>query len=231
MSKEQQQQEVRSLARRSFAYDLSKVEPEHYAAPLGQLFHTPKWIETMKRRNKLVRSLIASRDNTGIFKKIDETDRQVKDMIFMAMVEYQKKLPTARRICLKDYFTDFVKTPEQHEIYADFKMHLNLAVAIFDCAEAILTDAQADLKKLDPTSLLQEFDGLKYALAPLRNFSDLRYHNQHPELSEIFMDYIEDVQTKLTFRTKEYLDAYSVKYRDLDAKHLLKSGTDEVIDS
>lgn len=219
------------MARRMLAYDLSGVKPEHYAAPLGQLFHTPKWIATMKRRNNLVRSLIGSRDNTGIFKKIDETDRQVKDMIFTAMVEYQMKLPSVRRICLTDYFSEFVKTPEQHDIYADFKMHLNLAVAMFDCAEAILTDAQQDLKKLDPNTLLHEFDGLKQALSPLRAFSDLRFHGQHPDLADIFTDYTEDVQTKLSFRTKEYLDAYTAKTKELRSKHLLKPGTDEAIDT
>lgn len=229
MSKEQQRQEARSMARRMLAYDLSKVNPEHYAAPLGQLFHTPKWIETMKRRSKLVRSLMDNRDNTGIFKKIEETDRQVKEMIFTAMVEYQMKLPTVRRICLQDFFNDFIKTREQHEIYADFKIHLNLAIAIFDCAEAYLVDAREDLKKLDPTCLLQEFDGLKGAIKPLRDFSDLRYHGQHPELADIFTDFIEDVQTKLAFRTKEYLDAYTAKYKELEIKHELKPGTDEAI--
>lgn len=211
-------------------FDLARIQPEHYAAPLAQLFHSPEWVDKMQLRNKTSRLCLSQQEGVRKegMKRIMDIDKQLGTMLLNALVFYYSKVENARssrNITLQEYVKDFIKTPEQWELYKDFQRKIDTSVALADMTETMLTDAKDILHKIDPECLLAEFDGIKSALKPLQNFSKLRYRNWHPDLMDMYTDYISDLEVVVNKHTIDYVNAFKKRADELLEKGEIKKNT------
>lgn len=194
----------------AYNYDLARIDVREYAAPLGTLFHSQAWKDIFTRRNVLARA--ATTGAYAAFKQMEEIDRKVASMILHAMFDYyrvREKQIDGKTINLREFFNDFVRTPEQKELYEQFSLDVNSSVALVDVLESMLIDAKSTLRQLDPALVLGEFDNVKQALKPLQDFSFLSHRDEHDKLSALFADYAEEVEEYLRMKTSLFVHEYT----------------------
>lgn len=232
--KKKKQQAVAKVAASAHTsvFDLTRIKPTDYGAPLAQLFHSVEWHDAMVRRNKLLRGYLASCDKTELMKRHLALDRKIADMLLDALVGYHDKLEnirSSRTITLSEYKNDFVKTADQTELYNNFQQKLDIACSMFDMAEGQLLDAKELLRKLDPDLYLSEFDGIEAVLSTLRSQSCLRYRNEHPELSDLYTDYISNLEVVVLKHTYEFLKEFKPLHDRLVAEGKVKRFSNEEV--
>lgn len=215
MAKTKNQKELlASVAQSTLAwnYDLTRVDAREYAAPLQVLFNSQIWKDIFIRRNKLFGA--AMHGDPQAFKQIDQLDKKVAMLILQAMFHFcqeRQKQIDGQKVTLNEYFTDFVRTPEQHELYNQFSNEVDSAMLLADVLENVLKGAQETLTKLDPALILSEFDSIKAATKALGDFSHIHHRDEHEELASIFCDCAEEVEEYLRMKTSLFI----AKYRDL----------------
>lgn len=183
-------------------YDLTRVDAREYAAPLQVLFLSQTWKDIFIRRNKLFGA--AMHGDANAFKQIDQLDRKVAMLILQGMFKYcqeRQKQIDGKVVTLRDYFEDFVRTPEQHELYNKFSSNVDSAMILADILDSILKEAQETLTKLDPALVLNEFNSIKAATKALADFSHIHHRDEHEELASLFCDYAEEVEEYLRMKT------------------------------
>lgn len=190
-------------------YDLTRVDAREYAAPLQVLFNSQVWKDIFIRRNKLFGA--AMHGDATAFKQIDQLDRKVAMLILQGMFQYcqdRQKQIDGRKVTLNEYFVDFVRTPEQHELYNQFSTDVDSAMMLADVLENLLKGAQETLTKLDPALVLSEFDSIKAATKALADFSHIHHRDEHENLASLFCDYAEEVEEYLRMKTVLFVGKY-----------------------
>lgn len=212
MAKTKTQQELLSNVRESsltYNYDLTRVDPREYAAPLYILFNSEIWKDIFIRRNKLFRA--AMHGDVNAFRQIDQLDRKVGYMILQAMFKFSKERQEQIKgniVTLDEYLDDFVRTEEQKELHNDFSLAVDTAIIVADILESTLNDAKDTLKKLDPSLILSEFDSINAATKALRDFTAIHHRDEHEELQTLFFDYVEEVEEYLRMKTLVYIEQH-----------------------
>lgn len=229
MAKTKTQRELLSNISNSpvaFNYDLTRVRPDEYAAPLTVLFNSEKWKDVFIRRKKLFRAAM-TRDQMAL-KQIIQIDQKVGMMLLSAMFQYSQersKQIDGGKVTLNEYFTDFVRTPEQHELYDKFSLEIDMALCMSDIMENVLNDAKSSLRKLDPALVLSEYDALKEAMKALSDFSHIQHRDEHNDLTSLFLDYAEEVEDYLRIKTALFASQYKNLREALIAKGEIKAKT------
>lgn len=208
-------------------YDILDCPASEYVAALNSLFNDVKFRDELTQRHKFHKIMAASRDANAI-RKVDSIDSRIGRQLLATMAGFaiaKKRQQNSRRVALDEYFTDFVRTDEQKELYEEFATKINASVVICDVFECILGDAQDALKALDPSIILSEFDSIKAMKEPLRKISSLFHSKANIELSSLFADFTEEIQDMLYPKVA----VFNKKYADLHRK-LEKDGTLDKVD-
>jgi len=198
-------------------YDLTQVDSREYAAPLNILFSSEEWKDLFKRRQVHVKAAVLKNDAISR-KQIEQIDRKAAAMVLNSLIDYSveiQKQDNGSTINLHDYFSDFVRTKEQKELYKEFSLKLNSAFFMSDIMESLLNGCKETLKKLDPSVVLTEFTALKNAMNVLKDFTHLHHRNEHDALKQMFLDEIEECEEFLRMRVALFLGKYDDKHKEL----------------
>lgn len=228
MAKTRTQKELLAEVKNStfaYNYDLTRVDPREYAAPVGALFQSQTWKDLFIRRNTLFRA--AQHGDANAFRQIEQIDRKVALLLLQSMFQYAQRRQNSidgRTVSLNEYFDDFVRTKEQHKLYDDFSMDLDCAMVLADILETFILDAKETLKKLDPALVLQEFDAIGHATKVLRDFTHIHHRDMPLELDSLFADNADEVEEYLRMKTALFVKKYKEKRAELVAEGKMADG-------
>ena len=220
----QQQMSEISLGCYRYNYDLTKVRTEEYAGQLDIMLNSELWHDMMERRTKVFKA--AMNGDKNAFNQVRKIDDTYAKIVFNTLVNYslsKQKEENCRTILLRDYFADFVRTDEQKQLYDEYSQRIDAAVFVADVLETMLGNAEEKLKELDPTTLLQEFDGIRKALKVLHDFTYLHHRKEHNDLTSLFCDYAEECEEWLMNKSVLYAKEYYDKREALIASEEIKT--------
>lgn len=228
MAKTRKQKDLLSEVKNStlaYNYDLTRVDPREYAAPISAIFQSQIWKDMFIRRNTLFRA--AQNGDANAFKQIEQIDRKVALILLQGMFQYSQHRQNAidgRTVSLNEYFDDFVRTKGQRELFNSFSLNLDCAMVLADILESFLLDAKETLVKLDPSLVLQEFDAINNATKILRDFTHIHHRDMHPTLDSMFADNAEETEEYLRMKTALFVEKYKAKRAELVSGGELAAG-------
>ena len=215
-------------------YNLNNIPKEEFGGMFATLFSSEPWHDLMTRRNKFCRMFLQLRPGTAeansAFKQLMEIDQKAASIMFSFVVEMSQqvaKMKASRTITLREYLSEFIKTPEQKELYDLFHMKLEIANFLADATESVITDAHDILHQIDPNVVLSEFDALKQVSKILYDYSSLRHRKEHPELMDCFTKWSDDIQDVVYLKAAQFLKENNDIRARLEAAGELKKNSNE----